>query len=59
MACMPVRAGQPFFCALLEGTIHPEVQGRKAIIVQQGNFIPIPAAHDVISSSRNSAGYRL
>lgn len=47
--------GRPFFCAMLEGTIHLEAQGRKAIIVQKGDFVLIPAAHDFISSSAGTA----
>jgi AraC-like DNA-binding protein len=43
--------GRPFFCALLEGSIRLEVPGREPFIVQQGDFVLIPAAYDFAASS--------
>lgn len=43
--------GRPFFCALLEGTILLEAQGREPLTVQKGDFVLIPAAYDFASSS--------
>ncbi|WBO23722.1 AraC family transcriptional regulator [Sphingomonas abietis] len=43
--------GRPFFCAMLQGAIRLEVQGSDPIVVEQGDFVLIPAAYDFASSS--------
>ena len=43
--------GRPFFCAMLQGAIRLEVQGAEPILVEQGDFVLIPAAYDFTSSS--------
>jgi AraC-like DNA-binding protein len=43
--------GRPFFCAMLQGAIRLEVQGAEPILVEQGDFVLIPAAYDFASSS--------
>ncbi|MCM8730393.1 AraC family transcriptional regulator [Hephaestia sp. GCM10023244] len=47
--------GRPFFCALLEGSIRLELHGRAPLIVEQGDFVLIPAAHDFATSSTAAA----
>jgi len=43
--------GKPFFCALLDGAVRLEIDGRPPRLVQQGDFILVPAATDFTSSS--------
>lgn len=44
-------AGQPFYCVVLEGGCRLEVDDHEAIELRSGDFILIPAAHDVATSS--------
>lgn len=38
--------GQPFYCAILEGGSRLSVAGRPPLVLQAGDFVLIPAAHD-------------
>ena len=44
-------AGQPFYCVVLEGACRLAVAGRDSIMLTQGDFVLIPAAHDYTFSS--------
>ena len=44
-------AGQPFYCALLEGSCRLAISGRELATLQAGDFVLIPAAHDFEMSS--------
>ncbi|WP_420964411.1 AraC family transcriptional regulator [Bradyrhizobium sp. B120] len=44
-------AGQPFYCVVLEGGCRLEVDDHQAIELGAGDFILVPAAHDVAMSS--------
>ena len=44
-------AGQPFYCVLLEGACRLAVAGHQPIMLTQGDFVLIPAAHDYTFSS--------
>lgn len=43
--------GQAFFCALLEGSVRLEVQGREPLVMETGDFVLLPAAYDFASCS--------
>ncbi|NMP28128.1 AraC family transcriptional regulator [Rahnella sp. SAP-1] len=43
--------GQPFYCVVLEGSCQLDVVGQESIILQAGDFVLIPAAHDYTTSS--------
>lgn len=43
--------GRPFFCAVLDGAIRLGAQDHEPLIVQRGDLVLIPAAHDFIASS--------
>ena len=43
--------GRTFFCAVLDGAIRLDVDGRDALVVRQGDFVLIPAAYDFAASS--------
>ncbi len=43
--------GQPLFCALLEGSTRLAVEGREEIVLQQTDFVLIPAAQNFIMTS--------
>lgn len=43
--------GQPFYCLLLEGTCRLSVDGLEPVILQQGDFVLIPAAFGFATSS--------
>lgn len=44
-------AGEPFYCVVLEGGCLVEVDGRKAIELRAGDFLLVPAVHDLSMSS--------
>lgn len=45
------EAGQPFYCVILDGSCHLEVNGHEQIQLQQGDFVLIPAAYSFTVSS--------
>jgi len=47
--------GRPFFCALLEGSVRLEVEGREPLVMETGDFVLLPAAYDFTSSSTAAA----
>lgn len=47
--------GQPFYCALLEGSCRLTVDGQPPIILQQGDFVLIPSAYNFTMSSLEPA----
>lgn len=44
-------AGQPFYCAVLEGGCRLVLEGHAPIVLQEGDFVLIPAAFGVVMSS--------
>jgi len=44
-------AGQPFYCVVLEGACRLAVAGHEPIMLNHGDFVLIPAAHDYTFSS--------
>ncbi len=44
-------AGQPFYCAVLEGGCRLALDGSEAIVLQAGDFVLIPATFGVATSS--------
>ncbi len=44
-------AGQPFYCVILEGSCRLEAAGHEPILLAQGDFVLIPAAHDYTFTS--------
>jgi len=45
------EAGRPFFCAVLEGAARLTVQGQEALVLEEGDFVLVPAAFDFSVSS--------
>ncbi len=45
------ESGQPFYCAILEGSSRLAVEGREPIDLREGDFVLIPAAYDFTMSS--------
>src|SRR5215475_2536162 len=45
------EVGQPFYCAILEGSCRLAVKGQEPIALDQGDFVLIPAAYDFAMSS--------
>ena len=43
--------GRPFYCAVLEGSCRLSVSGREPVTLEGGDFVLVPAAHDVAASS--------
>lgn len=43
--------GQPFYCVLLEGSCRLAAAGHDPMLLTQGDFVLIPAAHDYTFSS--------
>ncbi|WP_448098817.1 AraC family transcriptional regulator [Luteibacter yeojuensis] len=37
--------GQPFYCVILDGSCRLVIDGREAIVLQEGDFVLIPSAH--------------
>ncbi|MBB6367406.1 AraC-like DNA-binding protein [Xanthomonas sacchari] len=44
-------AGQPFYCAVLEGGCHMALDGGAPILLQAGDFVLVPAAYRITMSS--------
>ena len=44
-------AGQPFYCAVLEGGCRLALDGDEPIVLQAGDFVLVPAAYEVTMSS--------
>jgi AraC-like DNA-binding protein len=45
------EAGRPFFCAVVEGAARLTVQGQEPLVLEQGDFVLVPAAFDFSVSS--------
>lgn len=45
------EAGTPFYCAILDGASRLAVDGREPVILENGDFVLIPAAFDFTASS--------
>lgn len=45
------EAGQPFYCAILDGACRFAINGREPLVLQGGDFILIPEAYDFAASS--------
>lgn len=50
-----VDAGQPFYCAILEGSCRLEVDGQEPVTLEPDDFILIPEAHGFTVSSLDPA----
>jgi AraC-like DNA-binding protein len=46
--------GEPFYCAVLEGSCRVMVDGQPAMILQAGDFVLVPAIHELINESLES-----
>ncbi|MBV6323321.1 AraC family transcriptional regulator [Duganella violaceipulchra] len=45
------EAGQPFYCVVLDGGCRLTLDGQPAMLLEQGDFVLIPAAHDFCMAS--------
>lgn len=45
------ETGRPFFCAIVAGAARLTVQGHEPLVLQQGDFVLVPAAFDFTVSS--------
>src|SRR5438309_11643669 len=43
--------GEPFYCAVLEGRCRVTVDGQPSMTLQSGDFVLVPAMHDLINES--------
>lgn len=43
--------GEPFYCAVLEGRSRVIVDGQSPVLLQAGDFVLVPALHDLINES--------
>jgi AraC-like DNA-binding protein len=43
--------GEPFYCAVLEGECFAAVDGQARMTLQAGDFLLVPAMHDLVNSS--------
>lgn len=43
--------GEPFFCAVLDGRCRVRVDGQPAMLLQAGDFVLVPAMHDLVNES--------
>ena len=43
--------GDPFYCAVLEGRCHVSVDGHPSMTLQAGDFMLVPAMHDLVIES--------
>jgi AraC-like DNA-binding protein len=43
--------GEPFYCAVLEGQCRLTVDGQPAVILQEGDFVLVPATRDLVNES--------
>jgi AraC-like DNA-binding protein len=48
-------AGQPFYCAVLEGGCRLALDGQEPLVLRSGDFVLVPAAFSVAMSSLQSA----
>jgi len=46
--------GEPFYCAVLEGGCRVSVNGQPPMTLQAGDFVLVPAMHDLINESLNA-----
>lgn len=46
--------GEPFYCAILEGKCRVLVDGRPATVLGVGDFLLVPAMHDIVNESLES-----
>lgn len=46
--------GEPFYCAVLEGRCRVSVDGQPPMTLQAGDFVLVPAMHDLINESLNA-----
>lgn len=46
--------GEPFYCAVLEGRCRVSVNGQPSMILQAGDFLLVPAMHDLTNESLNA-----
>lgn len=44
-------AGEPFYCAMIEGGCRLALEGRDTVVLQAGDFVLVPAAYGVTMSS--------
>lgn len=49
------EAGQPFYCVVLEGCCRLARDGQPTLLLEQGDFVLIPAAHDFCMASVEAA----
>lgn len=45
------EVGRPFYCAILEGACRFSVDGHEELVLQQGDFVLVPSAHNFTMSS--------
>lgn len=45
------EAGRPFFCAIVAGTTRLTIDGHEPLVLEQGDFVLVPAAFDFTVSS--------
>ena len=45
------EAGRPFYCVVLDGSCRLTVNGRDPLVLQEGDFVLIPAAYDFTTES--------
>ncbi|HVE20533.1 MAG TPA: AraC family transcriptional regulator [Acidocella sp.] len=45
---------EPFYCAVLEGRCRVSVNGQPSMTLQAGDFVLVPAMHDLINESLNA-----
>ncbi|MGI4855910.1 MAG: AraC family transcriptional regulator [Janthinobacterium lividum] len=50
------EVGQPFYCAILDGSCRLTVDGHAPLVLQEGDFVLIPAAYDFAMSSLAPVG---
>jgi AraC-like DNA-binding protein len=43
--------GRPFFCAVIEGAVRLDVQGREPLVIERGDFVLVPSMYDFHTSS--------
>ncbi len=46
--------GEPFYCAVLEGRCRVTVDGQPPMVLQDGDFVLVPAMHDLINESMDT-----
>lgn len=43
--------GEPFYCAVLEGQCRVSIDGQAPLLLEAGDFLLVPAAHDLVNTS--------